>query len=159
MTSKTELRILTALRSMESLHDLESHHLKKLASIASEQHFSEGEIIYREGDVGQAIYLIQAGEVVIDMEVPDYGRATVLTVGPGQLFGWSSLFPPRRKTARARVTKPTLAIVINASRLRDLFQADHELEHAITQRVTEIVADRVKATRLQLVKATAGRQT
>jgi CRP/FNR family cyclic AMP-dependent transcriptional regulator len=156
MTSQTELRILTALRSMEPLHDLDSQHLKKLASIAVERKFPEGEIIYKEGDLGQAIYLVQAGEVVIEMEVPEVGRATVLVVGPGQLFGWSSLFPPRRKGARARVAKPMRAIVIEAGKLRHLFQSDHALEFAITQRITAIVADRVKATRMQLVKAVSG---
>lgn len=153
MTSQTELRILTALRSMEALHDMESDHLKKLASIAYEKEFAEDDIIYKEGDIGHAIYLIQEGEVVIDMEVPEHGRAVVLTVGPGQLFGWSSLFPPRRKAARAVVSKPTRAIILEANHMRRLFQADHQLEFAVTRRVTEVVADRVKMTRLQLVKA------
>lgn len=159
MTSQTELRILTVLRSMEPLHGLDSQHLKKLASIAVEQEFPEGEIIYKEGDLGEAIYLIQVGEVVIEMEVPEIGRTTVLVVGPGQLFGWSSLFPSRPKAARARVAKPMRAIVIEAGKLRHLFQSDHALEFAITHQITEIVADRVKATRLELIKAVSGKKS
>jgi CRP-like cAMP-binding protein len=75
----------------------------------------------------------------------------VYTVGLGQLFGWSSLFPPRRKTATARSVTPTRSIVIEANRLRDLFETDHTFESVIMRRVTEVVADRVKATRLQLL--------
>ena len=75
--SRDELRILTALRAIEPLQGLETPHLKKLAAIATESQFSTDEIIYREGDLGQAIYLIQKGEVAIEMDVPDYGPVTL----------------------------------------------------------------------------------
>jgi CRP-like cAMP-binding protein len=155
MTTQTELKLITALRSMAALHDLEAPHLRKLASIASAMAFPEGKIVYREGDAGEAIYLIQAGEVVIEMPVGEARYAPVCTLGPGQLFGWSALFPDRRKSARARVTKPARVIVIKANRLHDLFQSDHGLEHVINQRITEVVADRVKSTRRELAKAFA----
>jgi CRP-like cAMP-binding protein len=138
---------------MQPLHGMETEHLKKLASIASEVVFSEGETIYQEGDVGQALYLIEVGQVDIEMNLPEGGRVTVYTVGPGQLFGWSSLFPPRRKTASARAVTSTQAIVIEANRLRKLFEVDHTFESVIMRRVTEVVADRVKTTRLQLLSS------
>ena len=150
MTSQTEFRLLTAFRSMQALHDMETSHLKKLASIAAEVKLPADKVIYREGDVGTAIYLIEEGQVAIEMNLPDGNRATVLTVGPGQLFGWSALFPPRRKTASARTVLPAKVIVIDATKLRDLFRTDHNLEHALLQRVTEVVADRLKATRERL---------
>jgi CRP-like cAMP-binding protein len=155
MTTQTELKLTTALRSMTALHDLEAPHLRKLASIAGEMAFPEGKIVYREGDAGEAIYLIQAGEVVIEMPVGEAGYAPVCTLGPGQLFGWSALFPGRRKSARARVSKPAQVIAINTDRLRDLFRSDHRLESIINQRITEVVADRIKSTRRELAKAFA----
>jgi CRP-like cAMP-binding protein len=53
------------------------------------------------------------------------------------------------------VTKPARVIVINTDRLRDLFQSDHRFESIITQRIIEVVADRVKSTRRDLAKAFA----
>ena len=150
-----ELKMLTALRSIELFHDLEAPHLHKLVSIAREKKFRAGEIIYREGEIGRAIYLVQAGEVAIEMDVAGYGPVTVFTVRPGHLFGWSSLFPAQRKKARARVVQPTLAIVINATQLRDLFQSDHKFEYAIMGLIAEIVADRMQATRMELAKLVA----
>ncbi len=154
MTPK-ELRIVTAFRSMEAFHNLDPLHLHKLTSIATERKFEEGKIIYRAGDVGKAIYLIQEGEVAVEMEIEDYGPVTLFTLGPGQLFGWSSLFPTRRKQARARVVQPTQTIAINASQLRDLFRSDHELERAVMNCVTHAVVDRVRGARLELAKTLA----
>jgi CRP-like cAMP-binding protein len=153
-----ELKITTALRATELFHDLETPYLHKLASIATEIAFAAEKIIYRPGEVGQAIYLVLEGDVSIEMEVPGHGTVTVFTVGPGHLFGWSSIFPPRRKKASARVLEPTRAIVINADQLLDLFRADHGFERAITGLISEIVADRMQATRLELAKLVASYQ-
>ena len=85
----TELRIMTAFREMHVFCKLDPLHLHKLATIATERQFEEGEIIYRAGETGQAIYLIQEGEVAVEMEVEGYGPVRLFTVGPGQLFGWN----------------------------------------------------------------------
>jgi CRP/FNR family cyclic AMP-dependent transcriptional regulator len=158
LMSKDELRIVTGLRSTEFLHGLDTTHLKKLAAIASEVEFPEGEIIHRAGDVGEAIYLIQEGQVNIDVDAPDGSRVTVLTIGAGQIFGLSSLFPPQRKKGTARVVKPTRAIVINSPKLLDLFEGNHELQAVIMGRTAKIINERVKSTWLELAKNFASRQ-
>lgn len=150
MTTQTELKALTVLRSVELTHDLDTKHLKKLATMAREVEFAADEIIYRQGEIGKAIYLIESGEVVIEIDVPGQGYVTTLTVGPNQLFGWSALFPSERKQARARATKPTQVIAINVDQLRTAWQKDHELEYAIIRRASRVMADRIRATRQQL---------
>ncbi len=155
MTQQTELKILTILRSIDLTRDMETKHLKKLASIAKEIEFAEGDIVYNEGEIGTAVYIIQSGEVAIEMDVPRQGNVNILTVGPGELFGWSSLFPAERKKARARAIKPTRAIAIDADQLRASWQTDHTLEHAIIQRTAAIMVSRLRMTRQRLADALA----
>jgi CRP-like cAMP-binding protein len=143
------------LQSAELTRDMEMKHLGKLASMAYEMEFPEGEIIYRKGDTGQALYLIEEGQVVVEMEVPNLGQVTVNTFGPGQIFGWSSLFPSERKMGWTRATKPTRVLAINASRLRAAFQFDHNLEYAVVRRAARAMVDRVKDSRQQWVTALA----
>jgi CRP-like cAMP-binding protein len=150
--SKDELRIVTALRSTEFLHGLDSALLKKLAAIAGEFKFSEGEVIHRAGDEGQAIYLVQEGQVNIQVDAPGGRQVTVLTIGPGQIFGLSSLFPGQQKKGTARVVKPTRAIVIDSQKLLDLFKKDHTLEAVIMARTAQVINERVKSTWLELAK-------
>jgi CRP-like cAMP-binding protein len=129
---------------------MEPDHVKKLAALATELKFAQGQVIYREGDLGQAIYFIEEGQVVIELNSPEGSPATVSTVGPGQLFGWSALFPPRRKRANARATLPTRVIAIDAARLQEVFRTDQQLENEVIQRVTEVIADRLSEARLHL---------
>jgi len=150
MTTQNELKLLTTLRGINALQGMESAHLKKLAAMAAEVTFAKDQIIYREGDLGEAIYFIEDGQVVIEMSVPDSPPVMMYPVSPGQLFGWSALFPPRRKQARARAVVLTHVIAINAARLREAFKADQSLENAMIQRVNEVIADRLAVTRQQL---------
>lgn len=151
MTTQTELKVLTALRDMHALQKMETAHIKKLAALASEMEFAKDQIIYRSGDRGDAIYFIEEGEVVIEMVLPENNIPILMyKVGPGHLFGWSALFPTRRKQARARAVTPVRVIAVNAPGLRDAFRSDQSLENAMIQQVNEVIADRLTAIRQQL---------
>jgi CRP/FNR family cyclic AMP-dependent transcriptional regulator len=143
--------VLQALKTLEFTQDLNERLLDKLASISTPVTFSEGATIFREGDVSELVYLVQEGEVSIVTQVPGHGMVTMLKLGPGQLLGWSSLFPPERKTAGAITNEPTRLIAINARKLREIAQTDHELGNSIMWRVAGVISDRLRAARTQLM--------
>ena len=151
MTSKFELQVLTLLRSVELTRTMDSKHLKILASVAQEKIFEADRLIYRRGDKGQAVYLIAEGEVVIEMEIPNYGLMVMNTLGPGDFFGWSSLFPSEHKMAWTRSTKQTRVIAFDAVKLREACAADHDLEYAVIRRAAESTANRIKYNRQSLI--------
>lgn len=151
MTSKLELKVLTLLRSVELTRGMDTDQLKKMASMAREVEFEAGKLIYKRGDAGQAVYLIEEGEVVIEMDVPGHGLMVMNTLGPGNFFGWSSLFPSERKMAYTRATKQTRAIAFDAHILREACKSDHDFEYAIVRRAAESTASRIKANRMQLM--------
>ena len=72
---------------MEFTRGLEPKHLEKLASIAKEVPFAEGETLFHEGDLDDEVYLIQEGQVAIEIHVPGRGRVTILTVGARAIAG------------------------------------------------------------------------
>lgn len=143
--------VLNALRSMDFTKDLAPKQLEKLASIATYVTFSEGAMIFREGDNSELVYLILEGDVSLLTQVPGHGQVTILTIGPGQLLGWSSLFPPMKKTAGAQTVASTRAIAINAQHLQELCKADHDIGYEILRRVAQVVSERLSAARVQLL--------
>lgn len=143
--------VLNSLQPMEFTQGLEPQHLVKLASIATEVVFDEGEPIFREGDTGDVIYLIQKGRAALYIRIPGRGNVTILTVESGRLLGWSSLFPPHHKMASARAVVPTQALVIKVGRLWTACQEDYELGYTVMYCVAEAITSRLTATRLQLV--------
>ena len=143
--------VLNALQTLAFTKDLEKGQLKKLASISTYVTFSEGAMLFREGDASDLVYLIESGEVNLVTKVPGHGQVRILTLGPGELMGWSSLFPPEKKTAGAVALQPTRVIAINATQLREMCQVDPELGTTIMWRVAEIISTRLRAARGQLL--------
>jgi CRP-like cAMP-binding protein len=143
--------VLRALDSLEFTRALEKYQREKIANISTYVTFSEGASIFREGDASELVYLIMEGEVALTTQVPGHGQVVILTLDPGQLLGWSSLFLPQRKTAGAKTMKPTKAVAINATQLLELCQADSELGYAVMWRVAEIISNRLRAARDQLL--------
>ena len=108
-------------------------------------------MVFREGDAGPSVYLVEEGLVAIELVVPGRGPITILTVGPGEIFGWSSLFYQRPKTSAARALAPTRALALDSARLRTLCDSDPVFGYALTRRILQVVSERLKATRIQLL--------
>ena len=125
--------------------------LEELSALAFEVNFAEGQWIFRESDVGEFVYLIKEGQVALSISVPGQGRKSILTLGPGQILGWSSLFPSGRKTANARTVTPTQTLAFNASQLREAMDEDRDLGCALLWAIADVIAGRLRATRLQLL--------
>ncbi|OGO43177.1 MAG: hypothetical protein A2Z04_10085 [Chloroflexi bacterium RBG_16_57_9] len=139
------------MQQLEFTGGLPPHELDKLAAIASEVQFKSGEVIFREGDLGNRVYLIVEGQVALERHVPGRGRAVILTIGPGEICGWSALFSGQWKTSDARAVGPVRTIAIVAQNLLAACEADHDLGYLIMQRVATVIAGRLKSTRLQLL--------
>jgi CRP-like cAMP-binding protein len=125
--------------------------LEKLSEIATPVQWEADVAIYHEGDPGSPLYAVEEGRVAIEVTMPGRGAVTLTTVGPGEVFGWSSLFYQRPKAAAARAVEPTRALALDATRLRALCDADPSLGYALTRRVLDVVSERLKATRIQLL--------
>ena len=148
MTPET---VLETFQELDFTREMDPAILEKLSALAFEVSFAEGQWIFRESDVGEIVYLINEGKVALSVSVPGQGRKNILTLGPGQILGWSSLFPSGRKTASARTMTPVQAIAFNAAQLREAIEEDHDLGCALLWEIANIVAGRLKATRLQLL--------
>lgn len=148
MTPET---VLETFQELDFTREMDPAILEKLSALAFEVSFAEGQWIFRESDVGEIVYLINEGKVALSVSVPGQGRKNILTLGPGQILGWSSLFPSGRKTASARTMTPVQAIAFNAAQLREAIEEDHDLGCALLWEIANVVAGRLKATRLQLL--------
>lgn len=123
----------------------------ELAKIAQVQAFPAHTLLFREGDEHRWIYLICRGDVVLDMHVPRRGDVRILSLGSGDLLGWSPIVGDNVMTARATTQSPTTAITIPADELRRLCRADHEIGYHMMEQVAGAMSRRLLATRLQLL--------
>jgi cAMP-dependent protein kinase regulator len=87
------------------------------------RHFEEDETIVREGDPGDACYVIADGEVCVlknDPLAPDAGPVEVARLGSRALFGEFALLADRRRHATVRATTACDVYEIPRQLLREL---------------------------------------
>lgn len=96
-------------------------------------------------------YLLVEGAAVISADSPGRGRRSIQTIHAGDVVGWSWLFPPHRWAFDATALTETRALVLDGAKLRFAIDDDPAFGLEIVRRVGALVADRLNATRLQLL--------
>ncbi|MCB0981425.1 MAG: cyclic nucleotide-binding domain-containing protein, partial [Ilumatobacter sp.] len=62
--------------------------IRELAAAGSELHLIRGDVLFREGDVADALYLVVSGRVAIAIANPiDHRETVVALMDSGDLFG------------------------------------------------------------------------
>ena len=131
--------------------DLDAALLRLIAPLATAERFEDGEYILREGQDADEFYLIQAGQVALEIYTPGRGVLTVETIGEGETLGWSWLIPPHQWRFDAKAVGLTRTIRVDGKQLRALCEENHELKNEMLIRVTQLIAHRLHATRSQLM--------
>jgi CRP-like cAMP-binding protein len=96
-------QVIELLRSMDLFAELNDEELAKIARILKEHKASENEVIFSQGEPGDALYVILQGRVRI-ATTDNFGRERVLAFyGPGDFFGDMAVLTgaPRSATATA----------------------------------------------------------
>jgi CRP-like cAMP-binding protein len=134
-------------------HGMNREHLALLAEGAKTGRFNPGETLFREGEPANEFYLIESGQIALETqaEAAADGTATVQTLGPGDVLGWSWLFAPFVWHFRAVAVAPTSVVVLSGAHLLATSENNHDFGYELMKRVAQIVIRRLQATRKQLL--------
>lgn len=78
-----------------------------LAEQATEVALAPGEVLFEQGDMGDALFAILDGAVEFSILSADGRRLALDLMGPGAIFGEIALFDPGPRTATATALKPS----------------------------------------------------
>ncbi len=94
------------------LFGLAEEDLNTLAEAAVVRTFPAGEIILREGEEGNAVYIIARGRVDIIKRFDKESERYLRSSGPGEIFGEMALLQEGGRTATVRTVEPTTVLEI-----------------------------------------------
>jgi CRP-like cAMP-binding protein len=148
VSRRTQPETLAALAFFQALP---RSSLERVARLADEVYFAADECLFREGAVNTRLMVVVHGRVALDMRVPGRGDVRILSLGPGDLVAWSALLGDGRMTTSAVALEATQVVALPAADVRAMCQADSELGYRLLERVAASLANRLVATRLQLL--------
>ena len=102
--------------------------------------YEDGEIIIKQGEVGNCMYVIQTGEVEALAE--SGGKELRLrTMGRNEFFGEMALFEKAQRTATIRTTKPTRLLTIDKKNFLGGIHEDPSLAFRIVETMSHRIRD------------------
>lgn len=126
-------------------------HVHWIAAHAAHISVPAGRMFFRQGEPANQFYLITKGIVALEVFAPTRGPIQLMTVGVGDVLGWSWLFPPYSWHLDARAVEEAEAIALDGLSLRAQCDADHELGYQLMKQSVLLIEQRLQAAMLQLI--------
>jgi CRP/FNR family transcriptional regulator, cyclic AMP receptor protein len=104
---------------------LSAAEMKLLATFSSEERFSAGSMIFREGEKGDKLYIVLDGRVRISKFIPGVGEEALTVLDRGEFFGEMALIDdaPRSADAKAHESDATV-LSIDRATLNEILSMD-----------------------------------
>jgi len=125
--------------------------LEKLADKSTLGSLMAGEVLFREGSENRNLYFVHSGRLALEMNVPGRGAVRILTIGPGEMVGWSALLGQGTMTASAVALEESELVAAPADKLSELSESNPEFGYHLMLHMAAALSKRLVATRLQLL--------
>lgn len=101
------------------------------------RNYTAGEPVFKEGDAGDGVYVVQSGQVEISVIVGSEGERKVFAhEGKGALFGEIAMVDDRPRSASATTTRESEICFIPRERLMETMERSPKFTRALMQGIT-----------------------
>src|SRR6266498_3101051 len=100
------------LREIPLFSEMDEQEVAGIRSIMDEKKFKPGQIIIREGDVGDLFYVITEGQAEIIIRDANGSDVVLHEAGPGDFFGELSMLTNEPRSARVRAVESLTTLVL-----------------------------------------------
>jgi CRP/FNR family cyclic AMP-dependent transcriptional regulator len=157
-------RDISILKETGLFKDLTTEHIRKILSISQKVTFSSNDVIMKEGEVGDAMYIMLEGTVEVaksliikGMDNENEGKDKVftkLTVGQHAVFGEMALLEECKRTATVRAVTDSVLYETKKDDFLRLAGEDYELGYRVLLNMARIVSSRLRKADEETVKLT-----
>jgi RsiW-degrading membrane proteinase PrsW (M82 family)/CRP-like cAMP-binding protein len=131
-----------SLNRIEIFKNVSLADLENLGRAIKVQEFKDGEMLFDEGDEGDAMYMIEAGGISI-FAVDDHRREKIIrTFAPGSVVGDFAVLDGQPRSARARAAGSLRALVLQ----RQMFKMFIQSRPQVILAVMKVLADKARFT-------------
>lgn len=146
-----ELTVTETLRGIQFLRDLPDDLIVQLAGVAQVVELPADTVIFRQGEAASTLHLVIEGNISLEICAPGVGCKRILTIGPGELLGWSPLLEQGRLTATARTITEVRTVAFSGPQVLAICEQNPRFGYEFMKRAALALAKRLSATRLQLL--------
>lgn len=138
------------LKKVPLFEGLTASQLQKIAALAQARSYEGSASIFKEGDVGQEMYVILEGKVRISKMIPGAGEEALAVLEPGAYFGEMAVIEDTPRSADAIAHIPCKLSVIDREKLDQLMFTDKDLAYVLLWTFVRTLSERLRETNEKL---------
>jgi CRP/FNR family cyclic AMP-dependent transcriptional regulator len=131
MSALDEQAAISALRGCPLFAPCPTGVLADVGRRLRHRHFRRNEVIFHQGDPGDALHVITSGAVKILLPSPEGEEAIIATLKEGDFFGELALLDGQPRSATATAVEPSETLTLPRDVFRELVEKHPELRDAL----------------------------
>jgi len=128
---------VAAIRKVDFLRDLPEQAIETLAAGAHSELYAPGEMVVRQGDTGEELYLCLRGELQVLHQVESGEQHEVARLTAGGLFGEIAQLTGQARAASVRAATPCELLVVGKRAFVQVLKDNPALAEHISERLAE----------------------
>jgi len=141
------------LRKVSLFQDLDDAVLLTLLPLLSVRKIKSGEVVFRELEPSDALYLVEHGQVVVSKHVSGQTDIVLTRFVPGDFFGEMGLFDDAPRSASAYAEIDTTLRKLDRAVFHDILTNRPEMAARICYRLVTVFIQRLRVTNEQAREA------
>ena len=142
--------ILELLRESALFTSLDDSQRETVAKVCRPQTYQPGEVIFKEGEPGNRLFLIAEGEVRISRDIPGAGEEALAVLKRPACFGEMSVFDRSERSTDAIANGPCTLITIARPDLEMVLEFDPEMGFLILRAFVRQLSHRLRTANEQM---------
>jgi CRP/FNR family cyclic AMP-dependent transcriptional regulator len=132
------MEIIISLKRIPLFVNVHGEGLKRISDVVRETHVSSGELVFAEQDLGEEMYLVHSGKVLIYQELPGQ-HEPLNVVEPGGYFGEMAIMDEQPRSATARAEEDSVLLVLHRDDFRNAVHDYPDIAFAVFQEFSKRV--------------------
>lgn len=141
------------LKQIVILNYLKDQMLDKLVPLVDQMVFHENDIIFKEGDLADRLFMLKRGKILLEKRLSEKITVSVGAVKPGFSFGWSSMLDGESYTSDSVCAETCEVFSVRREKMLNLMNEDPALGYIFTQRLLRVVKKRLDHRTEQFLRA------
>lgn len=139
------MEIAEKLKGYPIFSGLETDEIDDLMKRCTRLELPSGEVLFRQGEPANALYLIESGSVEVAFEREDELQR-IASLLEGSVLGELSIMTSATRTATIRATSDTTLFSIDAAKFKELIASNHTGALKLSHNIAVVLAKRLRET-------------
>ena len=136
------------LKNVFLFRNLPTLELLKFNKVLNHKSYDKGDLIIRQGEKGDIMYIIKNGSanIYVSLDQENEDKKLIAVLGPGDHFGEMSLFDEALRSATVEAREQIDLLTISRSDLENILNSDKDLAVLIYKEMVLSLSERLRKT-------------